>query len=168
MPSRTVRGRRCHPLRAARRYWRAGLRRLGIGHRAAFLTGFGVIYGVIGVSLVIGPSTPNPDLFHTQLPLYVRVGLWVLCGAVALASAVTPAQWVGFAALIPPAFERLTSYALGTVHSLTEGPPPPWVYLPGLALYALVLFVLLLAASWPDPPSDPRPRRRPGRADRDE
>ena len=166
MPERKVRGRRRHPLQAAKRLWRAGLRRLGIGHRAAFLMGFGVIYGVIGVALVTGPSTPNPDLFHTELPDPLRVGMWCLCGAAAFVLANMPTwQWLGFAALVPPSTTRLLSYGLGTVHSLTEGPPPPWAYLPGLALYALVLFLLLLCASWPDPPSDPRRRRdRPGRA----
>lgn len=138
------------------RIWARIGKRFGIGHRAAFLLMFGLIFCILGIGVVLSPSPPNPLLFHTQLPTPVRVTLWCGSGLIAIASARSSYQWVGFVALAPPAIERTLSYLSAIVIDMLPGggSPIPWPYLNGAVLYLLVLFVTRLVASWPDPPGD--------------
>lgn len=138
--------------------WVSLMNRLGIGHRAAFLIGFGAIYVVLGLGVVLSPAPPDPYLFHTQLPFPIRVGLWASCGLAAIVGARSDRwQWTGFAALTPPPIERAISYLIAVVETFPPGPPIPWPYLNALALYGGVLFVVSLVSTWPDPPTDPQP-----------
>lgn len=140
------------------RVWLRIGRRLGIGHRAAFLSVFGAcIYFPLGLSIAVGAGAPNPLLYHTQLPEAVRVLLWCGTGAAAVALARHPRyQWAGFLALALAPVERLTSYLGGAAAILTPGGPPGnlGAFLTQVVLYAGVLFVTRLCASWEDPPGE--------------
>lgn len=135
-------------------------RRFGIGHRAAFLLAFGVIFFAIGAGIVLTPPHPDPLLFHTLLPRVLRVALWCGTGAAACGLARSSRyQWLGFVGLALAPVERLVSYGLGiAAHFIPGGPTGPvGAYLTAMALYGGVLFVTRLVASWPDPPGDGTP-----------
>lgn len=138
-------------------HWRRVGKRFGIGHRAAFLMGMGLIFISLGLGILLSESAGNPLLYHTQLPEMVRVGLWCGCGMLALAFARDRKwQWIGFSALALPAFERFSSYSVAIIRDAFDGggPPVPWPFLNGAFLYFAILFITRLAASWPDPPGD--------------
>lgn len=142
-------------------------RRLGIGHRAAFLIAFGAMFFAIGVGIFLVQSHPTPPvrppdplLFHAHLPIALRVALWCGTGAVAAAFARHQRlQWVSFTALALAPVERIVSYGLAFVLAVLPGGHPGAVgsYLTMGALFGAVLFVTRLIASWPDPPGDEKP-----------
>ena len=137
------------------RFWPRIGHRFGIGHRAAFLLMFGLIFAAIGAGIVLAPQPPQPWLYHTHLPTVARVTLWVGCGLGAVAVSRTRWQWLGFAFLAFPPAERFLSYAIGTAADLfVSGPPLFGPYLTGVLVWLLLLTVIRLVASWPDPPAD--------------
>ena len=138
------------------RLWRKILWRLGVGHRAAFIIGFGAVYVLLGSGVILSPAPPDPLLFHTGLPHWFRFLLWSLCGLVALIVANHARyQWIAFIVLSPPPIERCASYAMAVFQSMPFGPPIPWPYMTGLGLYGLILFLIGNASDWPDPAGDP-------------
>lgn len=138
-------------------------RRYGIGHRAAFLMAFGLMFFAVGVGIFlvqIHPSSarqPDPLLFHLRIPLAFRVLLWCGTGGAAIALARSSRwQWVGFVALAVAPVERIFSYAGGFALALWPGGTPGSMgtYLTMGVLFGAILFVTRLISSWPDPPGD--------------
>lgn len=140
--------------------WRRIGQRYGIGHRAAFLLAFGLIFFAVGVGIALVRAPMDPNLFHTRIPVEFRVALWCGTAGTAMALARHPRhQWLAFVALMLAPGERVFSYAFGLVFFAIPGGPPATagVYLTMGALFGAVLFVTRLIASWPDPPGDVRP-----------
>lgn len=134
--------------------------RYGIGHRAAFLLAFALIFFAIGVGIALVKAPLDPLLFHTRIPLPFRVALWCGTGGAAMVLARHARyQWLAFGALMLAPGERVFSYAFGFVFAVIPGGPPghAGVYLTMGALFGAVLFVTRLCASWPDPPGDVKP-----------
>lgn len=157
------------PVRALTRVqgrWRRLLRRYGIGHRASFLMGFGIIFSAIGFLVVLAPAPPDPFLFHTGFWPWARVLLWCGTGAVAFIAARSRAQWLGFVALTIAPLERVISYTAGAVAVAVTGAPEHRgvTYLVMAGMFGMLFFVVTLCGSWPDPPTDPQQvPRSPGR-----
>lgn len=116
-----------------------------LGYRGLALTMFGAMFIVIGLGTWAHPGYV-PELVHTHLPLWLRVGIWAGCGLVGMVTAwFARAQFVGFAALVIPPVERAYSYG----YALVSGPNVE--RLSGTALYLLLAATLLLFAAWPEP-----------------
>lgn len=139
-------------------------RKFGIGHRAAFLMAFGLIFFAIGVGIFLVQANPvqpvrppDPLLFHLRLPLPFRVLLWCGTGGAAIALARHARwQWVGFACLALAPVERIFSYAGAFVLAIIPGGASGSVgtYLTMGVLFGGILFVTRLISSWPDPLGD--------------
>lgn len=136
-------------------------RKYGIGHRAAFLMAFGVLFFAIGVGIFLvhqaPPRPPDPLLFHLRIPLPFRVLLWCGTGGAAIALARSARwQWIGFVALAVAPVERIFSYGGAFILALIPGGVPGSMgsYLTMGVLFGAVLFVTRLISSWPDPPGD--------------
>lgn len=143
--------------------WERLGRKFGIGHRAAFLLAFGLVFFCIGLGIFLIQSNvrplPDPLLFHTRLPAPVRVLIWCGTGATAMSFARHKShQWVGFVALALAPVERILSYAAAIGMAAYPGGPSGSVgtYLTMAVLFGGILFVTRLIASWPDPPGDAR------------
>lgn len=140
-------------------------RRFGIGHRAAFLLAFGLVFFAIGIGVWLVQAPPDPALFHSRLPIPFRVLLWCGTGGASMAFARHARfQWIGFTALAVAPVERVLSYGLAFLLDLipggVDGRSSVGTYLTMGVLFGGVLFVTRLIASWPDPPADkPVPRR---------
>lgn len=69
--------------------------------------------------------TPDPALFHLDLPIWARITLWGGCAVAAAFCAVANApqyQGVGYAfAFIPPAERAASYFGSWVVHLLTDG-----------------------------------------------
>lgn len=141
-------------------FWKWLGRRYHLGHRAAFLIAFGLIYFAIGLAILLGAGAYNPLLYHTWLPEALRVALWCTTGALAVGLSRHPRyQWAGFAALALAPVERLTSYVAGCILLFIPGGSPGnlGAFITQVVLYGGVLFLTRLCASWPDPPGDALP-----------
>lgn len=127
-----------------------------VGRRGGFLLAWGVLFLFVALSLILRPPEVDPALFHTGLPLAVRVTKWTLCGVLAVGFAFrrgTGRDWPGFVALVAPLILDASSYAWGTVVYLlsggTEGFAHGWL---GAVQGVVFVVVILIVAGWPDPP----------------
>jgi hypothetical protein len=119
-----------------------------IGFRGTALLLFALTYIAIAFSIPYSPV--QPALYHTHLPSYLRVMLWLGCATLAiLAVFLERPKWHGrgFGALLLPAGERFTSYTGGVIF---DG-PNRFEYLSAAAVYGLLCTILLLIAAWPEP-----------------
>lgn len=128
-----------------------------LGRRGAILLTFGAIWLIVAASIPNEVQPPEDSwLFHVELPVPLRVFLWVFTGLVAMAHAFTSRgagtdRW-GFIALILMPAERSVSYFLGWLASyieVLEGGYPRG-YLPG-SVWLLVVTAVLVIAGWPEP-----------------
>lgn len=133
-----------------------------LGYRGLVLVWFGLVFILLGISIIFDKVTPTPTLPHTLLPVQVRVALWTVAGVVALVAGIvniwtTKLQIPGFVLLIIPVSERAFSYCYAVVAEFDRLPGETWFEgIPGnrttgFCLYLLVTVGLLLFASWPEP-----------------
>lgn len=125
------------------------------GYRGRALSLVGIVWILIGVATYADPDRdPAQILLVEYLPLWLRIVLWVGAGVVALVTSWWPpgADRFGFMALIAPAMIRAGSYGWSWLtYWLTGGElGDKQAWIDGLAWFAIVAFVLLLAA-WPEP-----------------
>jgi hypothetical protein len=127
----------------------------GLGRRGLFLLCFGVTWLVIGLSVILVPTTiTNQSLFYEMFPGWLRLGLWAVPGLVAMAAAFfrRPGQDVlGFSFLIIPAAVRGVSFLAGWIVYLADvapGSPFGWA---GFVVYAALVVAIAVVASWPEP-----------------
>ena len=117
-----------------------------VGYSGVVLAVFGWFWVLIGAGVFVRPDY-HPELIHTHLPIWIRVGLWASCGAVAMALAwVRRMHPLGFGLLVLPPAERAFSYTLAFIHGPTLG------WLVGAAVWCSMTFAVLLFAAWPEPP----------------
>lgn len=130
-----------------------------VGFRGAALMIFAAAYMGIGVGVLGNPVVPA-QLFHSQLPVWFRVALWIGTAVVAIAGATFDRphwQSYGFAALFLAPGERMISYTLAMVGE------PSLRWAAGSATYFLFCALVALIASWPEPATSPGPRPDPRR-----
>jgi hypothetical protein len=129
--------------------------RLGwIGFRGAALLIFGIIYVFMGVAITFNPA-PDPTLFHTQIPLPIRILIWAGAGAVAIVAAFLPRlEVIGFALLFIGPAERFLSFGWAMIAG------PNLMRLTGVCVYLLHTALVVLIAAWPEP-VPPRPSSEP-------
>ena len=121
-----------------------------IGFRGLSLVMFGSMFMVIGLGVLANPAV-DPNLWHTQLPVWFRMLVWCGAAVVALVAAWQPSlQPLGFAALFVGPAERFVSFTSGMVME------PSFARLTGAALYMLLALTILLIASWPEPAQRPK------------
>jgi len=86
------------------------------------------------------------ELWHTSLPLFVRIGIWGGAGILATLAAFLPRfEIVGFAVLFIGPFERFLSY----LNAMVAG--PNLMRLTAVAAYFLMSALVVLIAAWPEP-----------------
>ena len=142
--------------------WRGYLpRRVGqIGRRGAMLLVFGVLWMVVGVG-VLDSSGVHAELLHERLPSWVRGGVWVVTGALAVFYAFRPpglSDRVGFASLYIMPAVRVLSYTMAWIDYFIpiggDGYASGWRF---AAVYAVMLAAVMITAGWPEPTRTPRP-----------
>jgi hypothetical protein len=119
-----------------------------IGFRGTALLLFALTY--VGIGLSIPHSTTSLALYHTQLPEWFRMTLWLGCAGLAiLAVFVSKPRWQGrgFFALLLPSGERFTSYMGGVLFD----PDQHLRWVGGAFVYFLLTCILLLISAWPEP-----------------
>lgn len=132
-----------------------------LGYRGLALITFGAMFNLIGLSILTDPGEPQAALFHTTLPVPVRVGLWLGAGLTASVVAWVKrpvAQQFGYAVLVAPPAERAASYLWAFLidtrwsdllahwgDALAVG------RLQGMTIWVMVAGAVLLFASWPEP-----------------
>lgn len=124
-----------------------------LGYRGVVLLLFGLVYICIGLA-VLGESDYRPDLIHTRLPEWVRVAIWCVPGIVAVIAALDhKAQSWGFGLLFFPAAERCISFTLAWLPTDSSIVPGNFngSRLTGALLYLLLMAIIVVIASWPDP-----------------
>jgi hypothetical protein len=116
-----------------------------LGYRGLILLMFGLIYIMIGLS-ILGAEDYRPELVHTHLPLWFRLTLWIVPGIVSVAVSIDHKwQALGFGLLFLPPAERAISYliAVVTIPSLQR--------IPAVLIYLLLVLTVTFIASWPEP-----------------
>lgn len=135
-------------------------RRVKVSRRDAFLILFGVVFILIGYSLLSIPEESKPQL-HALLrfaldvaPIEVYAWAWVGTGVLAvIGGLVHRLDWIGFAAAIfMPTIWSLAYWAA----QIQDGVPRSWV---GGTIYALMAGAIFLVSGMPDP-MDVLDRRR--------
>ncbi len=126
-----------------------------LGYRGCALMMFGLIWVFLGVA-VLANNDANPVLFHTHFPIWFRFSIWAGAGVLAIIAAITHDQWewtghIGFGALFIGPGERALSYGWAMVSE------PNIRWLAATSVYLLLSGVILLLASWPEPPEDMTP-----------
>lgn len=137
------------------------------GYRGRALTFVGLIWLLIGIRVATDPiADPDHLLLVEQLPVWLRVCLWIAGGVTAIVTAWWPtgADRFGFMALVVPAAIRTGSFAwsafLGLVTRGEVGNARHW--LDATAWAVVVGFIVLVLAPWPEPAErrrTPRTRR---------
>lgn len=120
--------------------------------RGGDLFSMGLVYVPIGVALLADPDPLQPDLFHTFIPIWLRVVLWTGAGLAAMAVAYREnlQQWAFGLLCLGPA-ERMLSYLFATVYyeHLNR--------LAGTLTYLTFLVVVIRFAGRPEPIDVPLP-----------
>lgn len=129
-----------------------------IGRRGTFLLLVGILWVLQGVA--IGTTVPSSTtavgayvLLHEQVPVPVRVGLWVASGLIGIiaAFALSPERdrW-GYVAVVLMPLERAFSFLVGYVAHLAPGIDG---YPPGLragTVWLAVAAAIMVVAGWPE------------------
>jgi hypothetical protein len=120
-----------------------------IGYQGTDLLYFGLMYQIFGLAVILDPQR-NPMLFHTHLPVWLRVFIWSGAGVFAVVAAFTHRRWprmsrIGFAALVFGPAERFTSYATGMIRQ------PTTVWLAATAFYLLLTLIIMSLSNRPEP-----------------
>ena len=116
----------------------------GIGFKGWGLVGWGLFVGLIGVGTILRPVN-IPNIFYTTWPLWLKAGMWIVPGVIALLCALFQRlHIVGFIALIIPMCVVIVSLllALGS---------DPAIRLNAVAIYLLLAFNVMLISAWPEP-----------------
>lgn len=132
---------------------------LHIGHSGAILLAFGTIWLLTGLGLAIAGDAPIISTLWpiVWMPIWLRSGLWLGAGAVAIAYALRP-RWVTHDGLawgllyLPPAI-RVLAYIIGWIDSLVPdagGPGYDRGWLSAL-IYAAMCAAVMICSKWPDP-----------------
>lgn len=126
-----------------------------MGRRGQYLLVIGVGWVLYGFSMLIEPLRPLPPgvfLVHYLLPVWVRAGIWILGGAIAIAYGVGRPRrdrW-GFAALIVPPLAwslfLLTSWA--ALFITGEGDRRGWA---SAIVWASTAVGVHLVSGWAEP-----------------
>lgn len=129
-----------------------------LGHRGAFLLLFGVIWILVGVSLLPDTETPMPPhvlMLFEHLPLWLRIAYWMAPGTVAVVSAFLRGpghDTAGFALLIVAPIVRGGSYGWAWVAWMLSGgqigEDRGWL---GAVVWAALAGAILIVASWREP-----------------
>ncbi len=134
------------------------------GRRGVFLLMFGVIYLVMGTSVLLVDASRftaiplvGPFLDH---PLWGL--MWLAAGITAIVNgamrAWTRSDEIGFGALLIPPGAWSIFYATSTVVHLATRGDEGRTAVSGFAVWALVWFVVVLVSGWPD--ADPHAAQR--------
>ena len=126
-----------------------------LGFRSRILILCGMIWILLGFSVLDEPIRGVP---YELVPDHLRAGLWVATGATALASGWRPPGYqdaLGWVALYTVPALTTVSYTISWVDSLVDGIGGPgysrgWVL---AVTYGVMVGVVYICASWPDPPS---------------
>lgn len=134
---------------------------LCLGRRRAFLVLIGLIWVLMGLSIILEPPDyPLSGVPHTYIPAPVRFTLWVASGGVAIVASLpgvstSRLEAIGFAALYIMPAERSLSYLVSWVSSfdfvpgvgLTKG----WIF---FLQYLAYVGVISITAGWAEPRKD--------------
>jgi hypothetical protein len=140
--------------------------RLHLRRRGALLLLLALLYLYVGAGLWMQPGEVDDALFHTHLPLWVRVGLWLVPAVVASVFAFKERDRWGWMVLVLPVVLRICSFIGAWVFWLVPGGVEG--HADGLwrsLLYVFILGVILLGSGWPEPPPDDMLHHREGPAD---
>jgi hypothetical protein len=136
---------------AAKRWDRTLMRRLTkrFGHRALFIW-------LIAATVSLAHQTNIDHLFHTFLPVPVRIALWAVPAIIAMAITRTRYEWIAFVLLALPPGQRAMSYMIGSGFELFRfhNQILAWDYLGRSMIYLLIIFLMWLVGTWPNPISD--------------
>lgn len=123
------------------------------GHRASFIWLISAAWICMGVIVGAGDMPPVDHLFHTYLPIPVRVSLWIVPSILAATVARSQHEWMAFPLLGLPAAQRLASFWVGAGFN-AQLDHPPWIAwdLVGRGfVYLVILLLMWLVATWPNP-----------------
>lgn len=115
-----------------------------VGLRGEAMIGLGIIWGLVGVGILLGTGQRAPELalWHTLIPSYISGGLWLTSAAAAIVAAHWQ-QWshaaLGILTVMP--MVRLTSFMWGWLMSLVPGPPPGYPD----GWYSMLFYVVMVA-----------------------
>ncbi|MCC5781367.1 hypothetical protein CRM73_00090 [Kocuria sp. CCUG 69068] len=130
-----------------------------LGTRGQILLWCAAVWVLIGAGIAVGAAPgPDPALFHTMLPMPVRVGgWWVTSGLAVYAALRKRAVPLAVGALMVMPVQRLASYLWAWVMSVIPGPPPgvpdAWY---NAIFYLLAIGLVLIAACVKEPTRDGR------------
>lgn len=131
-----------------------------IPRRRAALVLLGLMHLGMGLRLIglpAGPGDPDLAIWHELLPLWLRVVLWAGLGAVAIVSAVTGGERIGWTLVILMPVERSLSYAWSGLMWIVPGwPPGALASFGGAAFWTVIAGIIWLMAGWPEPQQPPR------------
>lgn len=135
-----------------------------LGRRGAVLLILGIIWVMQGVAIPVAGDPPTPQdawLLHTEIPVVLRVALWVATGAVAIVGAtVQRPRWErwGYMALVLMPLERalsyLWSYIVFAVSWGDIGYGRGWV---GASIWAASFVLIVTIAGWREVPAGAKP-----------
>lgn len=125
------------------------IRSLFPGYRASALILMAVLWFSVGLGLIDRPFIPGAGhpLPLEYLPLWVRVAIWWVAAACGIVAAFWPPgndRW-GWVVMSVPASMRFVSYAVGALMD--------WIDTSYVVAWTIILLLLVLFASWPEPPS---------------
>lgn len=130
-----------------------------LGYRDKMLLVLGV--GWVFMGLAVPDERQFPGVLHFVLPQWLRMALWVVSGLIAIAVAFRPLRrpndaYAWLALFIGPAVRGL-SYMWAWIDWLvpagSEGYSRGWAW---ALIYAIMLGVIIVAASWPESPANSR------------
>lgn len=136
-----------------------------LGFRGRALLMLGVVWCLIGLGVVGEPSTPG--VWHHTWPDWVRIAMWVGCGATAVVFAWRPkgaSDAIGWVALYLPPAVRAVSFLVAWSDYLLPlggaGFARGWV---SALIYGAMVAMVTLLSRWPEPPlrAAPVPREAP-------
>lgn len=124
------------------------------GKRGTFLLLFGVLYCFLGAGVALVPIQPDADLFYQHWPVWVRAGLWVGSGLIAIGYAWQPprrADAPGFLALYLMPLERVLANGVAWVIYLVQGHGGYRYGWLSALIYLFFMALVALVAGWPEP-----------------
>lgn len=140
-----------------------------LGFRGKVILHFAVIWFLMGVALLMTPSSSSKDLAialehnngHTMLfmlyvPTAIRAAIWFISAGLAVAYARTdparPADRIAWGALVVPMAVEGFCYLWAFVFNVVFFGNVIFLYLVGVVLYGFFTSLVLALSSWPEPP----------------